>query len=89
MLRHQGLTLECIHREFESACITYPYGLEQLNTHTRDQLVTKKWIHEAMKQLSDQGKAQRSIREIMYDAGFNSKSSFSTAFRKYTGKTPS
>ncbi|MEL7341998.1 MAG: helix-turn-helix transcriptional regulator, partial [Bacteroidota bacterium] len=32
---------------------------------------------------------ERNITEIMYESGFNSKSSFNTAFRKYTDMTPS
>ena len=32
---------------------------------------------------------KRSILEVQHDSGFNSKSSFNTAFRKHTGTTPS
>ena len=31
---------------------------------------------------------RKTILEFMYESGFNSKSSFNTAFRKYTGSTP-
>lgn len=32
---------------------------------------------------------ERNVTEIMYESGFNSKSSFNTAFKKYTQMTPS
>lgn len=39
--------------------------------------------------LIDPDWADRSVLEIAYEAGFNSKSSFNTAFRKHQGVTPS
>ena len=33
-------------------------------------------------------KKELTVLEILYEVGFNSKSSFNTSFKKYTGKTP-
>lgn len=45
-------------------------------------------IENAMEILKDASKSKLTILEILYDVGFNSKSSFNTAFKKHTGYTP-
>ena len=45
-------------------------------------------IENAMDILKDSTKSKLTILEILYDVGFNSKSSFNTAFKKHTGNTP-
>ena len=45
-------------------------------------------INKAKEMLEDPGKNKFTILEILYDVGFNSKSSFNTAFKKNTGFTP-
>ncbi|WP_306353114.1 helix-turn-helix domain-containing protein [Flavobacterium sp. '19STA2R22 D10 B1'] len=45
-------------------------------------------IENAMDILKDSTKSKVTILEILYDVGFNSKSSFNTAFKKHTGNTP-
>jgi len=46
-------------------------------------------VEEAKKLLLDQSSQKYTILAIAYDCGFNSKSSFNTIFKQYTGKTPS
>jgi len=43
----------------------------------------------AQQRLRAPKEAKETIAEVMYDAGFNSKSSFNTLFKQRTGKTPS
>ncbi|MDQ0592830.1 AraC-like DNA-binding protein [Chryseobacterium ginsenosidimutans] len=45
-------------------------------------------IEKAMNILKDSSQKELTILEILYEVGFNSKSSFNTSFKKYTGKTP-
>jgi AraC-like DNA-binding protein len=46
-------------------------------------------IQEAQKILKESADDKMTILEVMYEVGFNSKSSFNTAFKKETGQTPS
>lgn len=45
-------------------------------------------IEEAKKILHLNEDKKMTILEVLYEVGFNSKSAFNTAFKKYTGKTP-
>jgi len=45
-------------------------------------------VEEAKKMLSDPENKNKTILEILYKVGFNSKSVFNTAFKKHTGMTP-
>jgi YesN/AraC family two-component response regulator len=45
-------------------------------------------IENAMDILQDATKSKVTILEILYEVGFNSKSSFNTTFKKHTGITP-
>ena len=51
--------------------------------------VNQKRVEATKELLIDSKMKSKNITQIMYEVGFNSKSSFNTAFKKYTGKTPS
>ncbi len=59
----------------------------KLNKHFYD-FVNSYRINYAKNLLSDSTQNKRTVLEILYDSGFNSKSSFNTAFKKETGITP-
>ncbi|RLJ33148.1 AraC-like DNA-binding protein [Chryseobacterium sp. 7] len=59
----------------------------QLGQHFYD-FVNSYRIENAMAILKDETKSKVTILEILYEVGFNSKSSFNTAFKKHTGNTP-
>lgn len=46
-------------------------------------------IEESKKLLSDPDYQDKTVLEVLYDVGFNSKSVFNTSFKKHTGMTPS
>ena len=50
--------------------------------------INKYRLKNAMEILKNSSKKELTIQQILYDVGFNSKSSFNTAFKKYTGHTP-
>ncbi|MCU0369840.1 MAG: helix-turn-helix domain-containing protein [Bacteroidales bacterium] len=58
-----------------------------LNTHFFD-FVNGFRIMKAMEILKDPSKKELTVLEILYEVGFNSKSSFNTAFKKHTRLTP-
>lgn len=59
----------------------------QIGQHFYDFVNTYR-IENAMEILKDTSKSKVTILEILYEVGFNSKSSFNTAFKKHTGNTP-
>ncbi|PQJ76723.1 helix-turn-helix domain-containing protein [Polaribacter glomeratus] len=60
---------------------------QHLNQHFFD-FVNEYRITEAMEILKNPSKKEVTVLEILYEVGFNSKSSFNTAFKKHTGLTP-
>jgi AraC-like DNA-binding protein len=60
---------------------------KQIGKHFFD-FVNEYRIAEAKKILADTEQQKLTVLEILYHVGFNSKSSFNTAFKKHTGTTP-
>lgn len=85
---NQALTIQDISKEMNvpvrelSVLINH-----QLGQHFYDFVNTYR-IENAMEILKDPSKSKVTILEILYEVGFNSKSSFNTAFKKHTGNTP-
>ncbi|TNE60465.1 MAG: AraC family transcriptional regulator [Bacteroidetes bacterium] len=60
----------------------------QLDKHFFD-FVNEYRIKKAMELLRDPRHNKTTVLGILYEVGFNSKSSFNTVFKKFTGQTPS
>jgi len=72
--------------------IHYNHLSQIINTRfemSYNDFVNKYRIEEVQRQLKDPANNDRTVLEIMYDCGFYSKSVFNTAFKKFTGMTPS
>jgi len=50
--------------------------------------INKHRVEAAKNLFKNQANKKLTIQEVMYDTGFNSKSSFNTAFKKHTNLTP-
>lgn len=59
-----------------------------LNRHFYD-YVNEYRIKKAMQLFQQTSDEKLTVLEVLYEVGFNSKSSFNTAFKKFTGQTPS
>jgi AraC-like DNA-binding protein len=59
----------------------------KLDQHFFD-FVNQYRISKAMELLRDPQNTKMTVLEILYEVGFNSKSSFNTIFKKQTGQTP-
>lgn len=72
-----------IHYNHLSRIINERFGLSY------NDFINNYRIDEAKRRLADPEDKKKTVSEIMYDCGFYSKSVFNTAFKKFTGMTPS
>jgi ligand-binding sensor domain-containing protein/AraC-like DNA-binding protein len=72
-----------IHYNHLSRIINERFGMSFKN------YINRYRVEEAKRRLADPAERDRNILDIMYDSGFYSKSTFNTAFRKFTGTSPS
>ena len=88
MFRQSDLTMPELARELSMSPNHLSQVInEQLNKNFFE-LVNAYRIEEAKKRLLDPDAEPLTILAIAYEVGFNSKSAFNTAFKKYTGMTP-
>lgn len=72
--------------------VHYNYLSQIINEHLNqgfNDFINSYRIEEAKKKLLDPAEDNKTILDIAYDTGFYSKSVFNTAFKKFTGMTPS
>ena len=77
-------------KEFGNRLNPARYLSQVINAHTGlnfYDFISQYRIEEAKKILSEPF-TNKTVLEVLYEVGFNSKSSFNTAFKKFTGVTP-
>lgn len=104
-LKYKAIILECIGKnesykdhnitlgKFAKSISLTPHVVsqvinEQLSCNFND-FINSYRVEEAKKMLSDAGMKNLTVASIAYDCGFNTLSAFNTAFKKFTGLTPS
>ena len=87
--RNSELTLN----ELAAMISVTPHNLsEVINTRLRKNFfdfVNEHRLEDVIENLKNPGKSHIKVLSIAFDAGFNSKSTFNTIFKKQMGKTPS
>jgi AraC-like DNA-binding protein len=71
--------------------VSVKYLSQVINEHKRKNFydfINSYRIEEAKKQLTTNSDSKKTVLEVLYESGFNSKSAFNTAFKKQTGFTP-
>jgi AraC-like DNA-binding protein len=81
------VTLEKVAKDISINARTLSQIINELFNNNFNGYINKFRIQESLKQLSD-NRNKKTILEILYDSGFNSKSAFYTEFKKYTTITP-
>jgi len=84
-----GLTLKKLAHELRIHSNHLSRIINERFSLSYSDFVNRYRIAEAQKMLSDPQYKEMNILDIVYETGFYSKSVFNTAFKKFTGKTPS
>lgn len=71
-----------INKKYVSEIINTAFGKSFID------LINEQRIKESISLLKSNANEVRSIKEIYYDVGFNSRTAFNCAFKKHTGQTP-
>lgn len=84
-----GININELSKELNTNSKYLSQAINSIYNVNFNNFVNQYRIKEAQKLLSDKEKNILSIEGIATSVGFNSKATFNTAFRKYTGVTPS
>ncbi|MBT8220121.1 MAG: helix-turn-helix domain-containing protein [Bacteroidia bacterium] len=83
-----SLTLKNLAGKMNMSSRELSYLINQGEGHSFFDFVNRYRIQFAQEKIADAEDKKLTILEVMYASGFNSKSSFNTAFKKHSGLTP-
>ncbi len=83
------LTIGDLASEMNISAKTLSQVINETTGNSFFDFINRRRVNAAQSLLLNSLEEKVTISEIMYEVGFNSKSSFNSAFRKYTGLTPS
>ena len=83
-----NITLHSLAKKLEIKPTLVSQSLNQVVKKNFFDYINKQRIDYACHLLKTYSNKEKNITEIMYESGFNSKSSFNTAFKRYLGVTP-
>ena len=83
------LTIANLAQELDIPVKTLSQVINETTGQNFFDFINRRRITAAQHLLANPSDAKMTVTEVMYKVGFNSKSSFNTAFKKYTGVTPS
>ncbi len=89
LYKEMGLSVNEIAEKLDSQTYLVSQAINSCLGKNFFELINRYRVEEAKTLLKDESMNYLSIVGIGYEAGFNSKTSFNTSFKKYTGMTPS
>ena len=86
--KNSDLSLKTLSSELHVSTQVLSMVINQKSEQNFNVFVNQHRIEEAMKMFNDEKNENLTISAIAFEVGFNSISSFNSAFKKYTGQTP-
>lgn len=87
--RKENLSLQTLSGELSIPPHQLSWVINKRMNVTFSELVNSYRMEDVKKRLSSSQEADKTILEIAFDSGFNTKTSFNRVFKKHTGLTPS
>ena len=85
----EDISLQSLSEELDVPAYQLSWVINRKMNLTFSELVNSYRVEEVKKRLASPQDTEKTILDIAFDAGFNTKTSFNRVFKKITGVTPS